>query len=275
MLKSELTVASEAALQEDTPPPYPVPRYSVAMALRQWQIALASLLSSYRSDWFFHLFAGLILPIALIFFARGITSSLSHEQAIFFLGGNLAISLAFGPTTFLIGKLGYAKQNREFEYWIALPMPKMVLVLAIIAVALLFALPGIIGTYLLGSLMLGLPLTGGWALILLVPLSTLSLAGMGALIGSSAPNAQTANLIANLMITIVGFLSPMMIPLERLPLPLHFTAWLLPTTYIADAFRQVLAGSFNSTLLLDVLVLIASSVILLLIAAWRIDWRAK
>jgi hypothetical protein len=58
------------------------------------------------------------------------------------LGGNLTTSIAFGPTSFFILKVGWAKQVREFDYWVALPLPKLTLLFAIVSVAFVFALPG-------------------------------------------------------------------------------------------------------------------------------------
>ena len=257
----------------DAPPPYAHPRYTPLTALRQYQLLLRTLLASYRTDWFFHIFFGLLIPISLIFFARAIAGSVNSDMKIYLLGGNLAMSIAFGPTIFLIGKLGWARQNREFEYWIALPIPKLILVIAIISVSLLFSIPGLIGTYLLGTLALGLPWSGGWNLLYLVPLSVLSLSGLGALLGSISPNGQTSNVISNLLITFIGFLSPLMIPLQALPLPLQFISRFMPTTYIADAFRQALGAHTATPLSIDILILILTSILLLGLAQWKMDWR--
>lgn len=258
---------------EDAAPPYPRPRYTPLIILRQYSVMVLTMLSSYRSSWYFHLFANTLLPLALVFFARAILGHADSQQAIFMLGGNMAMSITFGPTLFLIGQLGWSKQNKDFEYWVALPVSKTMLFIAIVSVSLVFALPGLLGTYIFGSLLLGLPFTGGWLLILLVPLSALSLTGLGALLGSISPNGQTSNLIGNLMLTFVGFLSPMLIPLQNLPAPLQVVARFIPTTYIADAFRVALGWHSPTPLPLDILILILSTIILLAIAQWKIDWR--
>lgn len=258
---------------KDAPVPYPRPIRTPVTMFRQYSILLQTLLSSYRADWFLHIFMGLIVPLTLIFLMKAAIGSISVDRAIFLLGGNMAMSIAFGPTQFLITKLGWAHQSKEFEYWIALPVPKLSLVLAIITVSLLFALPGLLGSYILGCLVLGLPLSGGWALIPLIPLAVLPLAGVGAFLGTLAPNGQAANLMGNLMIVVVSFLSPMLISPEALPVPLRFISWLIPTTYVADAFRAVLHGNLGASFGIDVIVLICCSVVLLSLANWKIEWR--
>lgn len=254
-------------------PPYTPLRRTPRFALQQYRIILSILLASYRNDWIIHIFAGIVLPVGLIIFVKAVGGAMTHQAAIFLLGGNMAMSIAFAPTAFLISKLSSARESQEFHYWIALPIPKIVLVLAIISVALLFAIPGILGSYLLGTLFLGLSFSGGWLLVLLVPLSVLPLAGLGAFIGSLVGKAQVANVITNFMIVFIGFLSPMMIPSSVLPLPLRIVSWFVPTTYIADAFRYALAGQIGIQLVIDIGLLILFSASCLSLANWKLEWR--
>lgn len=255
------------------PAPYPVPIYSLATALRQYIIVLRAQLSSYRGDWIFQTFISLIVPFALVFSAKSLIGSIDSERAIFLLGGNMAMSIAFGPTTTLITKLGWSRQSREFDYWIALPVPKLTVVIAIISMAAVFALPGLLGSYLFGSLLLGLPLSGGWVIIFLIPLGVLPLAGVGALLGTVAPSGQAAGLINNLLLIVVGFLSPMFISPDQLPRILQITSLFVPTTYVADAFRAVLGNHFGANFALDIIVLVLCSVVCLSLAHWKMEWR--
>jgi ABC-2 type transport system permease protein len=243
------------------------------MLLRQYMIVLRAQLSSYRGNWVFQIFISLIVPLALVFSAKALIGSVTPARAIFLLGGNMAMSIAFGPTTFLITKLGWARQSREFDYWIALPVPKLTVVIAIISMALIFALPGLLGSYLFGSLLLGLPLSGAWALLFLIPLGVLPLAGVGALLGTLAPNGQTAGLMCNILLIVVGFLSPMFIPPDQLPRVLQITSLFIPTTYVADSFRSVLSAQFGTSFIFDIVVLVLCSALCLSLAHWKMEWR--
>jgi ABC-2 type transport system permease protein len=255
-------------------PPYIPARASSLRILRQYLVLLLVLLAEYRTTWFYQVFTGLLVPIGFAFFIKSVGGAMNAQHATFLIGGNMAASIAFGPTSFLISKIGWARQTGEFNYWIALPMPKLILVFAIISVALVFALPGLIGVYILGSLMLGLPLTGAWALIPLLPLGVLPLAGLGTLLGTYAPDGQTANIFGNVLIIFIGFLSPMMLPPESLPVPLRIIANFVPTTYVADSFRMVISGNTGKNLIIDVVVLILFSIVLLTLSYKRLDWRA-
>jgi ABC-2 type transport system permease protein len=274
LAKTILEMSELPVVAENAPPPYFVTHTSFRTFFRQYRVMFLTMLASYRGNWFFYIFAGAFLPVSLVFFAKSILGSANTQQAIYLLGGNMAMSIAFGPALFLISQIGWQKQNKDFQYWVTLPIPKMLLFVAIITVSVLFALPGLLGTYIAGCLMLGLPFTGGLLLVVLIPLSALSLTGLGALLGSISPNGMTSNMIGNLFLTVVGFLSPMLIPLQNLPGLLQFTSRFIPTTYIADAFRISLGWQGSSSLLLDIVVLVVTTVVFMGIAQWRIDWRS-
>lgn len=255
--------------------PYSLPARSLTRSFSQYITVVRILFAEYRTNWFFQAFFGLFLPIGFIFFLKTAGNGVSPERAIFLLGGNLATSITFGPTCMLLMKIGAWKQNREFDYWAALPLGKLVVVFALLSVGFVFALPGLIGVYVFGSLMLGLPFTGGPLLIPIAFLSALSLIGFGAIIGSYVNDGQTASIVANLLIVMVGFLSPTLMPPEALPAPLRVFSTVMPTTYAADAFRQVLNGQFGMTLALDLLVLVLTSVVFLTWLSYKVDWRSN
>jgi ABC-2 type transport system permease protein len=255
-------------------PPYTRYRSTLATLTRQYMILLRVLLAEYRTTWFFHVFGGLLIPISFAFFIVALGAVGSSEKAIYLLGGNMALSIATGPASFLITRIGWARQSKEFHYWTALPVAKLLLVLAIVSVSLLFALPGLLGIYVFGGLLLGLPFeASSWVLLPLIPLGVLPLAGFGALLGLFAKSGEVANVFSNLLVVFVGILSPVMLPLESLPVPLRIISQFMPTTYVADAFRAVLGGYQGTNIALDLIILALFSAILLTITYFRLEWR--
>ena len=254
--------------------PYAPTSYTALKTIRQYFLLLRVFLVEYRSSWLFHIIRSLLFPLAFAFIIIATSRSINHEDAVFLLGGILTASLAFGPTSTLIVKLGWSRQNREFDYWIMQPIPKLVLILAIVSVALLFALPGLLVAYIIGLLLLGLPPLGGLILLLLVPLVSAALSGLAACLGSYAPNGQAATMIANIVTIVIGFLSPLFIPLARFPLPVRILAQLLPLTYAADAFRFALNGQLGMGLIVDVCILLTYIIASLFLVQIKLDWRA-
>jgi ABC-2 type transport system permease protein len=69
------------------------------------------------------------------------------------------------------------------------------------------------------------------------------------------------------------FASPVLIPAEKLPMPLQWLAYLLPSTYAADGFRRALFGTPDMQLLIDVAVLTACALVSLVGVARGLPWR--
>ncbi len=253
--------------------PYVLPRHSLVAAFKQYLILLRLFLVEYRSMWFFYVFFGFVWPVCFIFFLKMSEGTISTERGIFILGGNLATAIAFGPLFLLINKIGQGRERHEFEYWATLPLPKLSFVLATISVALVLSLPGLMGAYVTGMLLLGLPLSGNLALLALIPMGTLPLAGLGAMLGSYAPDGETAGTMGNILIVCIGFLSPMFLSLAQLPLPLRIIALFIPTTYVADLFRSALGGHPEISVFIDILIVVLCSVGFLFLVHRKMDWR--
>lgn len=254
-------------------PPHIEQRHSTSTAVRQYGILLRIFLAEYRRTWFFHLIRSFLFPIAFIFLVKTVRGTISRDEAIFLLGGNLATALAFGPMATLALKIGWGRQLHEFDYWAALPVVKLALILALLSVGLFLALPGFLGAYLFGCIFLRLPLLSGLALLPLIPLGALSLAGLAAFLGSYAPNGQATTMIVNLLTVFIGFFAPMLIPFNVLPLPLQILNLFLPFMYIADTFRAALGGHIGMNGMIDVLILLVFSCIFLFLVHSRLDWR--
>jgi ABC-2 type transport system permease protein len=254
--------------------PYQFRRRSIGSYASQFGGLVRVLLKEYRSSWYFFVLLGVMMPLGMLFLMKYTIVTMTPERATFLIGGNLVTSIIFGPTGMLINKLGWGRQSREFDYWAALPVAPLALILAIVFVSVLFTFPGLIGIFLIGASMLGIPLVRGIALLPLVPLGALSLVGLGAFMGSYAKNGQIANALSNLLLAFVTFLSPTLIPVEVLPAPLRFLAPFSPITYAADAFRAVMDGRIGTGLALDVLVLCLFSVGFLFLVHRKLDWRA-
>jgi ABC-2 type transport system permease protein len=255
------------------PLPYALPCHSLATACVQYLILLRLFLAEYRSLWFFYVFFGFVWPVGFIFFLKMTEGAVSTEQAIFILGGSMATAIAFGPLFLLINKIGQGRERHEFEYWATLPLPKLVFVLAAVSVALVLSLPGLVGAYIIGMLLLGLSFSGNLVLLALIPVGALPLAGLGAMLGSYAPDGETAGVLGNILTIVVGFLSPMFLSLAQLPPPLRILALFIPTTYVADLFRSALGSRAEIAVPIDVLVIVICSTGFLFLVHRKMDWR--
>lgn len=258
-------------VKEMAAPPYaPARRRATDQFWRITQVLLAD----YRSTWTIQVFFGFVMPLGMIYLTKHVGGDLTRERATFILGGNLVSSIAYGPVMLLINRIGFGRQVRSFDYWANLPVSPLTWVLAMSAVSLLLALPGLVAVFIAGCLMLGLPFATAPALLPMIPLATLSLSGIGAFLGAYAKNLQVANIIGNTVVGFVSFLSPIMIPIEHMPLPMQWIARLVPTTYAADGFREALAGNFGPALAYDMLILVLLMVVSLVAVHRKLNWRS-
>jgi ABC-2 type transport system permease protein len=169
--------------------------------------------------------------------------------------------------------LGEAKDRGVFLYYASLPISKANLLVAMMASKLLLQIPGILAALVGGSLIYGFPLNPNPVLLLIIPLSALSLSGIGAAFGLLSPSYQLTNGLSQLVLFIVMFAAPVLIPPDALPAPLQWFGWLLPPTYAADAIRRAVAGINDSRLALDLIVLGGCAVASLFGMSRGLRWR--
>ncbi len=130
-------------------------------------------------------------------------------------------------------------------------------------------------TVLVGAWIFGLQLAFNPLILVVVPLSMISLAGLGASIGLGIKNWRVVGLVAQVTMFFIMFFAPVMIPPDRLPGILQATGWLLPPTYAARAFRAALQPEITAELLRDVAILAAFAIGSLVVVARTLEWRLE
>lgn len=171
------------------------------------------------------------------------------------------------------GDLAQQRRSGTILYYASLPISKTAYVIAVVAGNGLAALPGVLVTVLGGAWLFGLQLAFNPLILVVVPLSMISLAGLGASIGLGIKNWRVVGLVAQLTMFFIMFFAPVMIPPDRLPGFLQLTGWLLPPTYAARAFRAALTPEITTQLLTDVAILAAFAFGSLAIVSRTLEWR--
>jgi ABC-2 type transport system permease protein len=120
---------------------------------------------------------------------------------------------------------------------------------------------------------LKLPLIFNPLIFLVVPIASIPLAGIGALVGTSARNLQEANSL-NLILTLgMVALGPVVIPPDRLSPIFLYLGYFSPATYAASALRQSLIGPMSGRILLDLTILIGLAAFTFWLVGRKLDWR--
>ena len=233
----------------------------IVLEFRQW---LAMILS-----------ISVLLNLGMVFAFSFISGSRDPELGRHFVSGAAVMSLVTLGVMMVAQDMAQSRRNGAILYYASLPISKTAFILAVVTGNGIAAVPGMIITLLVGSWYFGFSLTINPLIFAVVPLSAISLAGVGAAIGLGIPNWRVAGLVAQATMFFIMFFAPVMIPLDRLPSILQLTGKILPPTYAAQAFRATLQPEITVGLLTDLAILAVFGLGSLAIVAKTLKWRLE
>lgn len=233
----------------------------IVLEFRQWLAMVLSLT--------------IILNLGMVFAFSFIAGGRDPALGQYFVPGAAVMSLVTLGIMMVAQDLAQQRRTGAILYYASLPISKTAYVLAVVTGNGVAALPGVVITILVGSWLFDLPLAFNPLILLAVPLSAISLAGLGAIIGLGIKNWRVVGLVAQSAMFFIMFFAPVMIPPDRLPSALQVTGWFLPPTYAARAFRAALAPGVSIDLLLDLAILAGFALGSLAIVARTLKWRLE
>ncbi|MEM7333088.1 MAG: ABC transporter permease [Chloroflexota bacterium] len=230
-------------------------------------------LTNWRWAWQSMITLSLIAPLmsmaGLWVFARD-----NGEKALLFvLTGNVILAIMFGTIDKVQSHFMFMKMQGSFNYFATLPIKKSALLLAVVTTFFLFNLPAVIVNLFVGSWLLNIQLKIHPLILIVIPLSSLTLSGIGALIASYARNPAESGTISTLITFLFLGLGPVLFPPEQLPNVLLQIGWLSPGTYAASALRQTVVGPVTPRFWLDIGVLSVWGLILFALVERQMEWR--
>lgn len=237
--------------------------------LVQWWDLFRMELTNWRWSWRGSLLQGTITPIfsllALGFFAR----DSGREALLYVVTGNIVVSLLFGTMTSVESRVSWLRFQGGLDYVATLPVRRSAFVLAMVAAFLLFSLPSVIITTIVGPLLLDAPVHIHPLILLVIPCCTAPLAGVGAALGMTGRTQQASGNLTFLLMLLMTALGPVIVPPDKLPGFMVFLGHFSPATYAASALRQVMVGLMTARLLVDLLVLCAVTAASMAWVSWR------
>lgn len=241
--------------------------------LTQWVDLVLIELTNWRWSWRSMALLGIIAPVgsmlALSVFAR----DAGREALSYVLTGNVVLALMFENQDKLQSHFVYIRTVGTLDYFATLPIKKYALIVAIVFAFFLLSIPSLFVTILFGAVLLDIPLSPNPLLLLVVPLCAVPMAGIGALIGTSARNPQEAGSISLLVTLGMAGLGPVIIPPDRLPEIMLVLGRFSPATYAASALRQTLLGPVTPRLTLDLAALLLFTLVVFWVVGRKLDWR--
>ncbi len=240
--------------------------------LNFWDLLLIQL-ANWRYSWPATVINGLLVPVTTYVFVITVSGGNSQDLNIYLLSGNVIVSLIFTTMYGTSARFAFMRTFGVLDYYATLPVYKPLLVLAVNAGFLVLTLPTALLTLLMGQFIFNLHISLNLTVILLVPLASFSLSTVGAFVGVISPNFDTANTISGILQFIFMGLSPVLVPVERLPEVIQWVGKALPSTYAADALRLSLTEQYTPAFFLDLAVLILFDLGAMVFVATKMEWR--
>lgn len=230
-------------------------------------------LSNWRWSWRSMLVTGMITPLISIA-ALGVFARASGAYTLgYILTGNLVMSLMFENQSKVCSNFAFMRTRGTFAYFASLPIQRLGLVLATVVSYLILSIPALLLTLAVGSAYLGISIHPHPILLLVIPMCTIPMAGIGALIALLTRTPEEAGPISLVVTAATLALGPVIVPPEQLSPLVNFIGYFSPATYAASALRQTLLGPLSGQIWVDLGALALFSIFTLWLTLHKIEWR--
>ncbi|MFF9980545.1 ABC transporter permease [Streptomyces erythrochromogenes] len=231
-------------------------------------------LTNWRWSWPQMVLTGMLAPLvsiaALGLFARNSV----HGATEYVLTGSVTMAILFETQNKIASNFAFMRGNGAFEYYAALPVRREALILATLGAFSLLSLPAVAVTLLLGSVLLGVPLSFSPLAPVALLLALLPSAGLGAFIGSRSATIEQASSLSLATTLLMMAAGPVAVPPELLPDALTWIGHANPAVYASDSLRHSLTSPSTASALADMAVLAAFSLAVWVLTSTRMHWRA-
>ncbi|HET7627948.1 MAG TPA: ABC transporter permease [Bacillales bacterium] len=228
-----------------------------------------------RDSWLWVIGLASMFPFSTLLFLKFYTVDPTPETMMRIITGNMVFAIVVMAINALSQDISWQKHQGHFVFYASLPIYKLNFIFAVFMRGLMMSFPSVIILAIIGQLVYHIEFHYSLGMIPVLLLSVLSCAGIGTAIGFLSPNHQFTNMLSQTLLMFISFLSPVMVTMSMLPKFLQWTAYLFPTTYVAEAFRQLALQGWTSEVTKNVLFLIGYMVLSFLVILKSVQWRVE
>ncbi|WP_077613973.1 ABC transporter permease [Caenibacillus caldisaponilyticus] len=228
-----------------------------------------------RESWIWIFFMASMFPFSTLLFLKFYTVNPTPEAMIRIIVGNMVFAVIVMGINALAQEISWQKHQGHFVYYASLPISKLNFVLAVFLRGFLTSFPSVVIIAAIGQLIYGIHFHYSFGLIPVFLLSMLACVGIGTMIGFVSPNHQFTNLLAQTLLMVISFLSPVMVTMEMLPKMLQWLSYLFPTTYVANAFRDLFIHGWTHAVTVNTAVLSGYVILSFLVIYRFVEWRVE
>ncbi|SDM77640.1 ABC-2 type transport system permease protein [Paenibacillus sp. yr247] len=226
-----------------------------------------------RDSWAWIVVMATMFPLTTVLFMKFFTENPSEETLIRLIAGNLIFGIIVMGMNGMGQDISWQKHAGHFTFYASLPISKINFVLANLARGMMNTIPSFLILGAIGQWVYGIQFQYSWGMLPVIVLSIFSCVGIGVAIGFWSPNHQLTNMLVQALMMVVTFLSPVLVEMSRLPIPLQWFSYLLPSTYAADAMSIVFLQGWTKDVLADCIVLVGYGLATFAMINKLVKWR--
>ncbi|AZR74208.1 hypothetical protein BBF96_12850 [Anoxybacter fermentans] len=217
----------------------------------------------------------IFFPIAMLGFLKLLYGPFSVKKAYFIIAGNIVMSIVSICVTTLGQVITNMKRDNAIEFYAALPIINLSIIMGISLAYLIINFPSFIVVLFAGMIIFQVKIIPHIGLVLFIIATAWSLSGIGAIIGTYSKNIQAGTILS----LVIGFsfymLAPVYFSREAFPIYIRWITWFIPSTYSAEGVRATLFGYFTMREFFNLLVLILFGVVLNILVLRKFQFRKK
>lgn len=226
-----------------------------------------------RDQWVWVFLMASMFPFMTLMFMKFMTVNATPEMMIRIITGNMIFGVIVTGMSGMGQEISWQKHQGHFTFYASLPIYKMNFVLANLMRGLLSNLPSVIILAVIGQWVYGIRFHYSWELIPVLLVAVFSIVGIGVCIGFLSPNHQLTNMITQVLMMVVTFLTPVLVDIHQLPKVLQWFSYIFPSTYAADALQIMLKTGWDATVMKDMLFMLGFCTLTYIIINKSVHWR--
>lgn len=228
-----------------------------------------------RESWMWVIGLASMFPFTTLLFLKFYTVDPTPETMMRIITGNMVFAIIVMAINALAQDISWQKHQGHFVFYASLPIAKLNFVFAVFIRGFMTSFPSVVILAVIGQLVYGIHFHYSLGMIPVLLLAVLSCAGIGTAIGFVSPNHQFTNMLAQTLLMVISFLSPVMVTMDMLPKVLQWIAYIFPTTYVATAFRELFLNGWSADVTKNVLILLGYMILSFAVILKTVQWRVE
>lgn len=248
---------------------------TIQRRVMEWLILSRIQFTIIREAWVWIFIMACMFPLTTLLFLKFFTVDPTPAVMTRIITGNMLFGLIVMGLNSMAQEISWQKHQGHFTYYSSLPIAKVNFIFANLLRGLIMCVPSFVILAMIGQFAYGIQFHYSWGLIPVLALTVFSVVGAGVLIGFWSPSHQLTNLLVQALMMFISFLTPVMVDMNQLPAPLQWVSYIFPTTYAAEAMREVLISGWSSSVAWNTLILLLFSLISIVLILKKVDWRVN